>query len=822
MQLKNVVTKDKENIAVVPWMMFYKKTFLFIFLILANYHLFAQSVFVYDQQTGDPVGNVYIFNDTQTATTLTNELGIAQLKEFLASDHIHFQHPSYNELTLELLDIENLQFKIPLNQKLIKLEEVVVSANRWEMKTYEVPNNIDVIKSKDIIFENPATTADMLSSAPGVFIQKSQLGGGSPMIRGFAANRILFMTDGIRMNNAIYRGGNLQNVLQADVNSIESTEIIYGPGTNIYGSDALGGVIDVHLLKPSLNDTKKWKVFGHASARFASAAVERTMHADVNVSNNKWAVLAMFSYTAFADLVMGSIHNDYNLRKEYVKTIDGHDTIVQNKNDRTQKYSGYRQFSFVTKVKNQISKNTSWTYSFYITRTSDVPRYDRLLQYSDSLLKYAEWYYKPQQWLMNSLSFDFNRKNKVYDYMNIRVAYQNVQEGRNDRKFQNAWLRQRNELVHVFSINNDYYKSLKKQQYLFYGLELVYNNVISTGEKKNIYTGESEEIASRYPDESNLYFTSGIYLTYKKNFIKVPMTLIGGMRYSYTILDSKIGDTSFYHLPYDEIKFHHGALTGNVGLVFHPDTWQVQLNLSSGFRSPNLDDAAKVFDSEPGNVVVPNPDLKPEYIYSADAGIKKTFNKTANIELTGFYSYLNQAIVRRDFELNGQDSIYYDGEFSKVEAMVNAGFAHIYGASFLFNIQFVRHFVFSTSLTYIKGYDDEDNALRHAPPLFGRSFLSYEVNKLKLEVYAYYNAEVSYNNLAPSERSKAYLYGTDGNGNPYAPAWWTLNLKGSYAFNEKFLITFGLDNILNYRYRPYSSGISAPGRNLIVAFRYAF
>ncbi|RLD71427.1 MAG: hypothetical protein DRI87_06975, partial [Bacteroidetes bacterium] len=170
MQLKNVVTKDKENIAVVPWIMFYKKTFLFIFLILANYHLFAQSVFVYDQQTGDPVGNVYIFNDTQTATTLTNELGIAQLKEFLASDHIHFQHPSYNELTLELLDIENLQFKIPLNQKLIKLEEVVVSANRWEMKTYEVPNNIDVIKSKDIIFENPATTADMLSSAPGVFI----------------------------------------------------------------------------------------------------------------------------------------------------------------------------------------------------------------------------------------------------------------------------------------------------------------------------------------------------------------------------------------------------------------------------------------------------------------------------------------------------------------------------------------------------------------------------------------------------------------------------------------------------------------------------
>jgi hemoglobin/transferrin/lactoferrin receptor protein len=244
--------------------------------------------------------------------------------------------------------------------------------------------------------------------------------------------------------------------------------------------------------------------------------------------------------------------------------------------------------------------------------------------------------------------------------------------------------------------------------------------------------------------------------------------------------------------------------------------------LSSGFRAPNLDDVAKVFDSEPGNVVVPNPDLKPEYIYSADARIVKSFHNTANLELSGFYSYLDQAIVRRDFQLNGQDSILYDGEMSKVEAMVNAGYANVFGASILLNIQFLRHFVFSTSLTYIHGEDNEGYALRHAPPLFGRSSLAYEIKKLKLEVFTVYNAEVSYEHLAPSERKKTYLYATDGDGNPYAPGWWTLNFKGSYAFNEKFLITFGFDNIMNYRYRPYSSGITAPGRNIILAFRYAF
>jgi hemoglobin/transferrin/lactoferrin receptor protein len=797
------------------------RTTLFILFLWLRLGLLSQTIFVYDQQTGDPVSNVYIFNDQKTATSLTNNLGIADLKSFSKNDIIHFQHPSYNELSLDLMDINNLSFKIPLNQKLIRLEEVVVSANRWETETYEVPNKINIIKSKNIIFDNPPTTADMLTEAPGVFVQKSQLGGGSPMIRGFAANRILFMVDGVRMNNAIYRSGNLQNVLQADINSVESTEVIYGPGTNIYGSDALGGVIDVHLLKPAFADTKKWKAFGHASVRFASAAVERTAHADVNVGNNKWSILTSLSYTAFDDLVMGTMHNDYNLRKEYVKTENGHDTIISNGSGRSQRYSGYKQLSFITKIKNKITENTSWTYGFYITRTSDVPRYDRLLQYSGDHLKYAEWYYKPQEWMMNRLSFDFEKPTALYDEMNIRLGYQFVQEGRNDRKFQNEWRRERVEKVHIISLNNDYYKALKKQQHLFYGLELVYNQVLSTGEKNNIYTGESKKIASRYPDGGTDYFTSGLYLTYKKNF-KVPLTVIGGLRYSYTMLDSKIEDTSFYHLPYNEIKLGNGALTGNAGLVYHPGTWQLHINLSSGFRAPNLDDVAKVFDSEPGNVVVPNPDLKPEYIYSADARIIKSFQNTANIELSGFYSYLDQAIVRRDFQLNGQDSIIYDGEMSKVEAMVNAGYAHIYGASFLFRIQFIRHFVFSTSATYIHGEDNEGYALRHAPPLFGRSSLSFEIKKLKLEAFTLYNAEVSYENLAPSERSKTYLYATDENGNPYAPAWWTLNFRGSYAFNEKFLITFGFDNILNYRYRPYSSGITAPGRNIILAFRYAF
>ncbi len=782
----------------------------------------SQSLFVYDQKTGEPISDVFVFDDTKTKSGLTDKLGIIDISKFWPSNKIHFQHSSYVEFSLSRETIEHLHFRIPLTEKFVDLNEVVVSASKWETNKNEIPNKIEVIKAKDIIFENPQTSAEMLASSNEVFIQKSQLGGGSPMIRGFAANKILFIMDGVRMNNAIYRSGNLHNVLQADVNSVESAEVIFGPGTNIYGSDALGGVIDIHILKPQYVVGEKWKVSGNGLARMTTADFEKTVHFDLNFSNDKWAFLAILSFSDFDDLKMGSVHNDYTQRREYVETIDGQDSIVENSKPNEQKFSGYSQMNFVSKVSNKFSKTAEWTWGFYMSKTSDVPRYDRLIQYNEDKLKYAEWYYNPQQWMMSNLQIKLNGKTRIYNHAVFTMAYQNIAEGRNDRKYKDEWLRKRTEMVNIFSFNADFDKTLPKQNTLFYGIELVYNDVTSTGIKQNIVTDDIETISSRYPDGGSTYFTAGAYFSYKKNFLRIPMTFLTGLRYSYTSLDSRFTDTSFYKLPYDRININNSAITGNAGLVYHPGGLQLSLNFSSGFRAPNLDDVAKIFDSEPGNVVVPNEDLKPEYLYNTDIGVSYNFDQRAKLQLNIFYSYLKDAMVRRDFQIDGQDSILYDGDMSKVQAMVNTGYAQIYGLSFAFDFQIISMLKFSTTLTYTKGIDDEGFAMRHAPPLFGSSALIFEKNLFKLALSANYNAEVSYQNLAPTERSKDYLYGTDANGNPYAPAWWTLNLKGSYKFSKSFLTTFGIENILDYRYRPYSSGITASGRNFIVAFRYSF
>ena len=800
-----------------------KKFFLlFFFLLTVTVNLFSQTVFIYDQQTGNPIHNVFVYNEQKTITAVSDKIGLADISDFGNRDIIIFQHPSYDILKLSKFEISKLKYLVGLKQKLVSLNEVIVSANKWESDIREVPNQIEAITSKDIVFENPQTSADMLAKENQVYVQKSQLGGGSPMLRGFAANRILLVIDGIRQNNAIYRSGNLQNILQADVNSVENAEVIFGPGTIIYGSDALGGVIDIHTLTPKITHNVKWTVSGHALARYASADFEKTIHADLDFSNNKWGFLFSISFSDFDDLKMGNIHNEYATRPEYVKQINSIDSIVANSNINMQRFSGYNQLSFIAKIRQRFGDRNDWTFSFYMTKTGEVPRYDRLLQYNGDQLKYAKWYYMPQQWIMNSLNLNFNNPTRIYDNARFNMAYQNVQEGRNDRKYRKDWLRKRNENVDIFNFNADFNKSFPWNNFLFYGAEFDYNSVRSVGVEENINTGEEEKIASRYPDGDNNYYQAGVYLNWKKNYTKFPLSLQAGLRYSYVSLHSTFVDTSFYHLPYTSITIRNGALTGGAGLTYRPGNWQFKFNLSSGFRAPNLDDVAKIFDSEPGNVVVPNENLKPEYLYNADLGIVYKYKDILNFEITGFYSYLIDAMVRRDFELNGQDSIYYDGVLSKVEAVVNAGYATIYGVSLLFNIRIVRDLAFNTTLTYIRGRDDEGYAMRHAPPLYGASTLTYELDRLKLSMSAVYNAEVSYANLAPSERSKAYLYATDAQGNPYTPGWWTLNFKGSYAFNQSFLITFGVENMLNYRYRPYSSGITAPGINFIAAFRYSF
>lgn len=225
-------------------------------------------------------------------------------------------------------------------------------------------------------------------------------------------------------------------------------------------------------------------------------------------------------------------------------------------------------------------------------------------------------------------------------------------------------------------------------------------------------------------------------------------------------------------------------------------------------------------------MVVPNPDLKPEYAYNAEISVTRRIADFLEVDLSLFYTLLDDALVRRGFLLDGKDSIMYDGELSRVEAIQNAASAFVYGLQFDAEADLPAGFGLAGHFNYQHGEEELDDGstapLRHAAPWYGRFHVTYTRTRLKADLYAIFNGETSYDDLAPSERKKDYMYALDSNGNPYSPSWYTLNFKMLYQLTDYLMVTAGVENITDQRYRPYSSGIAGAGINFIGSLRFTF
>jgi hemoglobin/transferrin/lactoferrin receptor protein len=795
---------------------------LTIFFVLFSVLVYGQEILVISEQNGQAIEQVLLTNQNQNKTAVSNHSGVIDLSAFNAQDSLIFHHATFYDYSISYSKALK-QKVIQLHPKQFKLKEVVISASKWEENIQEIPNKIEKLDSKAIELSNPQTSADLLKNTAGVYIQKSQMGGGSPMIRGFAANSILLMFDGVRLNNSIYRSGNLQNIITIDPFSLQSSEVIFGPGAIVYGSDALGGVIDFHSKEIVLDTSDRLKAQGQVLSRYSSSNQEKTGHIDFSVTKGKWGSFSSISYSNFDDQIMGNIGPSEYERLYYVERVNNTDQIVVNNNPNKQVYSGYSQLNLLQKIKFQANKDLSFDYSFYYTKSSDIPRYDRLIQMNVDHLKYAEWYYGPQEWMVNSLKVNSNKVTPLWDGFKFQFSNQGYKESRINRKFESTDLKSRKESLKISSLNADFNKKFSPDFFFFYGLEASSDHLKSTAFSKDITTNQLSPLSTRYPDGKNTYQTLAAYSAFRYK-VKQKMDISGGLRYSFVKIHSSFNDKSFYPFNYDNIDLQNGALTANFGLVYQASkNTRFNTNLSSGFRSPNIDDIAKVFDSEPGSVVVPNPNLKPEYVYNIDFGWSQAFfNKKLNTEMVAFYSYLDQAMVRGDFSINGLTTLIYDGQESNIQAIVNTGFARIYGFTFQWNYRLNEFLFWKNNLSLVKGHDNNGYSIRHAPPLYGNSSLSFEREQWTFMLNAYFSSEIAYADLAPTEAAKPYLYAQDENGKPYAPAWYTLDFKTNYRLSSSLSFQFELINLMDKRYRTYSSGIAAPGRSIRFSLSYRF
>lgn len=790
--------------------------------LLLGCFFYGQQIIVKDEITLLPLEAVVIKSLDDKNITATNYLGMASLPESIKDSVVLV----LDKFETKKVSIGNLskseQITFYLKPEIFRLQSTITTGTQWKTQQQKSPIYINALTEPEVLSLNQATIADVLSQTHEIYIQKSQLGGGSPMMRGFATNRLLINVDGVNMNNAIFRSGNLQNIIAIDPFTLKNIEVINGPASVLYGSDAIGGVLSFETK--SALPTEEFNIAGDITARYASAMNEKTMHADIEISMPKFSSLSSISHTNFDDLKMGKNGPDDYLRTHYIDRIDGEDVLIENENPRIQRFTGYHQTNLLQKFRYQPTEAFYMKLTSSYSVTSDVPRYDRLLVESDEGLRSAEWYYGPQEWLFTTFRADLKTNKKLFDHFGSILSHQYFTESRHNRNFNSSSKRNNFERVNLWSWENSFRKQLNPKNQLNYGFAIKHNHVNSSGNREDINTGEKTPAASRYPNSSN-WNQYGVYAKLKTE-IHHHLHLVSGLRYSWVESKSRFSN-EFYDFPFDNADFSTSAWTGKFG-VHYTAFRQIVLNaqFSTGFRAPNIDDIGKVFDSQPGSVVIPNPDLKPEYIYNLETGISKSFGHLFYIHALAYYSWLEDAFVRRDFTLNGETHMMYDGVMSQIQAIQNAAAARVYGGLIQMEMNLRPDLKLLGKINYTRGEEELDDGstapLRHAAPLFGHLGMEYEKNRWKAELHFQFNGEIKAEDMPPTEIEKPHLYALNNEGLPYSPAWETLDFSTHYKLSDHINLNFRIDNIFNKLYRPYSSGISAPGRNFVLSVRTTF
>ena len=702
-----------------------------------------------------------------------------------------------------------------------QLQDVVVLANKFPTLSKNIVQRIGLITDKNFINQQ-ANTADILTQSGQVFVQKSQSGGGSPVIRGFEASRILLMVDGVRLNNAIFRAGHLQNIITIDNMILDRVEINYGPSSTLYGSDALGGVVNLYTKHPKLNEGAAFNVNGNFIQRYASGQNENRTHIDINLANNKWAYLTSFTNSSFGNLRQGnnrsSDYPDFGKRLFYVTRTNGVDIANINDNVNIQRETGYTQTDLLQKVLFKPNENTEHLLNIQLSNSSNINRYDRLTETSKGLPVYSEWYYGPQKRNLASYKFSAKKMKGYFQDAFLIANYQNMEESRVSRKFNSNNKDFRTEKVNVVGINADLLHTDANGD-VHLGVESYFNFVKSTAYRNNILTNANSAISTRYSDGPTSMSYHAIYLQQTK-FLGAGWVLNDGLRLNMVQMNAQFKDTALMHLPFTEAKQTNAALTGNIGLAYNATNgYRITFGLSSGFRNPNIDDLTKVFDTQTGYVVVPNKDLKPEYTYNAELNVSKNTQGYA-WGASFFYTIFKNAAVVDKFTFNGQSKILYQGVLSDVYAPQNKVTANVYG----FNVNGRLEILYNTNITatysYTKGtYKDglAEMPLDHIPPTYGRIGIKHGNAKLNAELFSVFNGwkHMSDYNLNGEDNE---VYAT----NEGMPSWMTINLTTAYVPSKHISLGFQIENITDKNYRYFASGISAIGRNYILSCKISF
>ena len=708
--------------------------------------------------------------------------------------------------------------------KLIKLNDVVVNSQRFAKPKRTISQQIESVSQKEIEFLMAQNTADVLQNSGTLSIQKSQQGVGSPMIRGFEASRILLLVDGIRMNNLIYRSGHLQNSITINQNMLEKIDVLFGPSSTIYGSDALGGAVYFQTkAAKTLAQSNNKILTGNVISNYSSSNNGKMLNVDLNYASNKCASLTSFSVNDYNDLMMGKQQNGsqpfFGERPFYITTINGVDTKTTNNDKYLQRFSAYKQYDFMQKFVYQPNYRTSHNVNLQYSTSTNIPRYDRLTDTNpDGNLRFATWDYGPQNRFLGAYNF---KKQQAFlgSNLNLTASYQNIEESRISRRVGRVLLDNQIERVSVFGLNADLKTKLGNAD-LVYGIDVFYDKVKSNAYSRNILTGAESTFITRYPDGKNNMFSSEVFASFHKN-LSPKNAINAGFRAGYKMLNAALENNPL-NLPITSIQQKNITYSGAIGYTHNPSSnTKLSFNISSGFRVPNIDDLGKIFDSNSvrAMLIVPNFDLRPEKTLTADMGITFWRGSKFQFENNFYLTKLYDAIVTSSFNVNGQTSVLYNGVLSKVMANQNQGQGTIAGVATTLKFEIVTNLIYFGTFNFTHGRINNNSGtfpLDHISPIFGQIGLRFNSKKINLELNMIYNGNKNLRDYSPSGEDNLVYAPPTG-----MPSWESYNFKTAFNFIKNTTVLAGIENILDTQYRTFASGINASGRNFQLGFKYS-
>ncbi|RXK59355.1 TonB-dependent receptor [Lacibacter luteus] len=638
------------------------------------------------------------------------------------------------------------------------LEEVVVTASRTEQKEKAIPYTVNTIKRNELNRFQPRTTPEALMGVTGVFVQKTNHGGGSAFLRGLTGNQTLILVDGIRLNNSTFRYGPNQYLNTIDAYSIQQIEVVKGTGSVQYGTDALGGVIQVLTKEPQFrNVNSSKKVSGIVAGKLMTAGMEHTGRAEVKYSGDRFAAAAGFTVRNFGNVLGGD--------------TTGFQTP-----------SGYRELAYDVKLKFLLKQNVELIAAQQLLRQSHVPVYHKV-RLENFLLNEMD----PQQRMLNYAKLRIKNANPFVQLIDVTVSHQQSIEGRNSQKNGSTVLRKEKDEVNTAGLTVDIRSAITKNWTASSGIDIYFDKVNSTRTDVNTVTQNKTMLRGLYPDAAT-YGNYSVFTLHQYQLKKV--TVNAGLRFNQ--FDIHITDTSI-----GKTQIKPSALVANAGVVYAvTKQHHFFATFSNSYRAPNVDDMGTLgivdFRYE-----VPAYNLLPERSHNYELGYKLRTAKL-NVTVAAYYMQLQQLITRvrvPNETINGYN----------VYVKENTDEAFVKGLEIDADAELTKGLNIQAGIAYAYGHNSTRNEpLRRIPPTNGRVRTTYSLQHWFFAAESWFASKQ--NRLAQGDKDDNRIPkgGTTGFSiyNLYA-GWQLKNIR----------VQASVQNLLNADYRTHGSGMNGYGRS---------